>query len=71
MGLTLKLLIRWKVSSASRRQGVGPGQEKSSATEGSGGETVNQAGVMQEMDQTGSKMRLDLSRALTLSLILF
>lgn len=71
MGLTLKLLLRCKVSSASRRQGVGPGQETSSATEGSGGETVNQAGVMQEMDQTGSTRRLDLSRALTLSLILF
>lgn len=53
MGLTLKLLIRYQVSSVGRREGVDPGQEASSYTEGSGGETVNQADIQQGMVHTG------------------
>lgn len=53
VGLTLKLLIRYKVSSVRRREGGDPGQEASSYTEGSGGETVNQADIKQGMYHTG------------------
>lgn len=47
--LTPKLLISCKVSSVRRRQGVGPGQEASPDTKGSGGKTIDQAGIKQGM----------------------
>lgn len=49
MDLTLKLLIRYEESSVRKGQGVSPGQEGSSDTTESGGETVNQADIKQKM----------------------
>lgn len=49
MDLTLKLLIRYEGSCVRKGQGVSPGQEGSSDTTESGGETVNQADIKQKM----------------------